>query len=62
MLVKSLERNMQEVSDSIKIPNLRSMGTEEAEAVQAKGIHNILNKIIVENFPNLKKVLPFRYK
>jgi hypothetical protein len=28
--------------------------------VQAKGIHNILNKIITENFPNLKKVLPIQ--
>jgi hypothetical protein len=26
--------------------------------VQAKGICNILNKIITENFPNPKKVLP----
>jgi hypothetical protein len=26
--------------------------------VQAKGIHKIFNKIITENFPNLKKVLP----
>jgi hypothetical protein len=32
------------------------MGTEEE--VQAKGIRNIFNKIITENFPNLKKVLP----
>jgi hypothetical protein len=34
------------------------MGIEEGEEVQAKGIHNIFNKIITENFPNLKKVLP----
>jgi hypothetical protein len=34
------------------------MGIEEEEEVQAKGIHNIFNKIITENFPNLKKVLP----
>jgi hypothetical protein len=32
------------------------MGIEEE--VQAKGIHNIFNKIIAESFPNLKKVLP----
>jgi hypothetical protein len=47
---------MQELSDSIKRPNLRIMGTEEEE-VQAKGIHNIFHKIITENFPNLKKIL-----
>jgi hypothetical protein len=34
------------------------MGTEEGGEVQAKGIHNIFNKIITENFPNLEKVLP----
>jgi hypothetical protein len=37
--------------------NLRIMGIEEVEEMQAKGIHNIFNKIITENFPNLKKVL-----
>jgi hypothetical protein len=30
------------------------------EKVQAKGIHNILNKIITENFPNLEKVIPIQ--
>jgi hypothetical protein len=44
---------MQELTNSIKGPNLRKMGIEEE--VQAKGIHNIFNKII-ENFPNLEKV------
>jgi hypothetical protein len=28
--------------------------------VQAKGIHNIFNKIVTENFPNLEKVLPIQ--
>jgi hypothetical protein len=55
---KSCERNMQELRDSIKRPNLRIMGIEEAEEVQDKGICNIVNKIIIENFPNFKKVLP----
>jgi hypothetical protein len=48
---------MQELSNSIKRPNLRIVGIE-GEEVQAKGIHNIFNKIITENFPKLKKVLP----
>jgi hypothetical protein len=30
----------------------------EGEEVQAKGIHNIFNKIKTENFQNLEKVLP----
>jgi chromosome segregation ATPase len=54
--LKSCERNMKELSYSIKRPNLRITGTE-GEEVQTKGIHNIFNKIISENFPNLKKVL-----
>jgi hypothetical protein len=28
------------------------MGTEEWEEVQAKGMENVFNKIIVEKFPN----------
>jgi hypothetical protein len=47
---------LQEFSDSIKSPNLQIMGIEEGEEVQAKGIHNIVNKIITENSPNIKKV------
>jgi hypothetical protein len=53
---------MQELSDYIKRPNLRIMSTEEGEEVKAKGIHNIFNKMLTENFPNLKKVFPFMYK
>jgi chromosome segregation ATPase len=58
--LKSCERNMQELTNSIKRPNLRIMGIEEGEEVQAKGIRNIFNKIITEKFPNLKKILPFQ--
>jgi hypothetical protein len=32
----------------------------EGEVVQTKGKHNIVNKIITENFPNLKQVLPIQ--
>jgi hypothetical protein len=28
--------------------------------VQAKGMHNIFNKIIPENFPNLEKSIPIQ--
>jgi hypothetical protein len=34
------------------------MGIEEGEEVQAKGICNIFNKVVAENFPNLKKEMP----
>jgi hypothetical protein len=36
------------------------MGTEEGEEVQAKGMHNIFNEIITENFPNLEKTMPIQ--
>jgi hypothetical protein len=50
---------MQELTNSIKRPNLGIMSTEE-EQVQAKGICDIFNKIITEIFPNLKKLLPIQ--
>jgi esterase/lipase len=43
--LKSFERNMQELTNSIKRPNLTIIGIEEEE-VQAKGICNIFLKII----------------
>jgi archaeosine-15-forming tRNA-guanine transglycosylase len=51
---------MQKLTDSIKRPNLRIMSIEEDEEVQAKGIHNLFNKIITENFPNLEKAMPIQ--
>ena len=39
-------------------PNLRIIGIEESEDSQLKGPVNIFNKIIEENFPNLKKEMP----
>jgi hypothetical protein len=36
------------------------MGIEEREEVQAKGIHNIFNKITPGNFPNLEKAMPIQ--
>jgi chromosome segregation ATPase len=53
--LKTCEKKMQELTDSIKRPNLRIMVIEEGEEVQAKGMHNIFNKIITENLPNLEK-------
>jgi chromosome segregation ATPase len=57
--LKTCEKKMQEVIDSIKRPNVRIMGIEEEE-VQAKGMCNIFNKIITENFPNLEKTMPIQ--
>jgi hypothetical protein len=60
LLVKQLkicERNMQELTNSIKTQNLRMMRIEEGEEVQAKGMQNAFNKIIAENFPNLEETM-----
>ena len=39
-------------------PNLRIIGVDENEDFQLKGPANIFNKIIEENFPNLKNDMP----
>jgi chromosome segregation ATPase len=62
LLVKQLktsEKKMQELTDTIKRPNLRIMGTEEEE-VQTKRMHNIFNKLVTENFPNIEKTMPIQ--
>jgi hypothetical protein len=38
-------------------PNLRIIGIDKNEDIQLKGPVNIINKIIEENCPNLKKEL-----
>jgi chromosome segregation ATPase len=52
--LKTCKRNIQELTDSIKRTNLRIMDIEEGEEIQAKRTHNIVNKIITENFSNRK--------
>ena len=39
----------------MKRSNLKIIGIEEGEESQLKGPENIFNKIIEENFPNLKE-------
>jgi hypothetical protein len=41
-------------------PNLQIIGIDENDNVQFKGPANIFNKIIEENFPNLKKDMPMK--
>jgi hypothetical protein len=60
--LKIRKSSMQENNNSIKRPNLGTMGIEEREVVQAKGICNIFNKIITENFPNIEKEMPIQVK
>jgi hypothetical protein len=42
----------------MKRTNLRSILIKESEYSQLKGPANIFNKIIEENFPNIKKEMP----
>ena len=53
-------QNIQEIWDTIKKPNLRIIGIEEGKELQIKGPENIFNKIIEENFPNLKNDIPMK--
>jgi chromosome segregation ATPase len=55
---KLLTQNIQEIQDVMRRPNLRIIGIEESENFQLKPPVNIFNKIIEENFPNLKKEMP----
>jgi hypothetical protein len=55
--LKNCEKKMQELANSVKRPNLGIMSIKEGEEVQAKGMHNIFNKIITVNFPNLEKTM-----
>ena len=57
---KFLTWNIQEIWNTMKRPNLGIIGVEEWEELQVKGTENILNKIIEENFPNLKMDIPMK--
>jgi hypothetical protein len=50
-----LTQNIQKIQDTMRRPNQRIMGTKESEDSQIKGPINNFNKIIQENFSNLKK-------
>jgi hypothetical protein len=48
----------QKVQDKMRRQNLRIIGIDENEDIQLKGPVNLFNKIIEENFPNLKEEMP----
>jgi hypothetical protein len=52
---KAPNPNHQEIQDTMRRPNLSIIGIEESKDSQLKEPVNIINKIIEENFPNLKK-------
>jgi hypothetical protein len=51
---KAPNTSIQEIQDTMRIPNLRIICIEKSKVSQLKGPVNIFNKIIEENFPNLK--------
>jgi hypothetical protein len=53
-----LTQNIKEIWDTMKRPNLRTIGIEEGKDFQFKGSENIFNKTKEENFPNLIKDMP----
>jgi hypothetical protein len=55
---KDPNSNIQEIQDTMSRPNLRIIGVDENEDFQLKGTANIFNKVIEENFPNVKKEMP----
>ncbi|KAL6084830.1 hypothetical protein STEG23_032879 [Scotinomys teguina] len=57
---KVIKQNVQEIWDTMERSNIRIIGIEEGEEYQLKGTENIFNKIIEENFPNLKKEPPIK--
>jgi hypothetical protein len=50
-----LTQKIQEIQDTMRGPNLCKIGVVENEELHLKEPENIFNKIIEENFPNLKK-------
>jgi len=55
---KLLTQNIQGIQDTMKELNLKIIEIEESKDSQFKGPANIFNKIIEENFSNLKKEMP----
>ena len=52
---KLLTQSIQEIQDTMKNLNLRINRIEENENSQLKGPENVFNKIVEENFPNLRE-------
>jgi hypothetical protein len=55
---KVLTQTIKKIQDTMRRPNLWIIGIDKKEDFQLKRPVNIFNKIIEENFPNLKKEMP----
>ena len=54
-MVRNYDWNLKKLCDIIKRPNLKFIRIEEGTETQTKGMNNLFNKIVAENFPNLMK-------
>jgi hypothetical protein len=57
-----LTQNIQEIEDTMRRPNLQIIGVDQNEDFQLKGAAYMFNKIIEEDFSNLKKKMPMNIK
>jgi hypothetical protein len=55
---KFLTQIFQKIWDSTKRPNLRIIGIKECEESQLQGPEEIFNRIVEEDFSNIKKKMP----
>jgi hypothetical protein len=53
-----MTQNTQEIWNTLKRPNIRVIRIKEGEYSQIESPGNIFNKVIEENFPQLKKEMP----
>jgi hypothetical protein len=59
---KPPKQSIQEIQDTVKRLKLRLIRIEENKDFQLKGPENVFNKIIEENFLNLKKDIAIKIK
>ena len=52
--IKRNEDNLRDLWDNVKCPNIRIIGVPEEE-VKKKGHEKILEEVIAENFPKMRK-------
>jgi hypothetical protein len=48
---RKYEWNMQDIWDTMKRPNLCTMGIEERKDIQTKGIDSLFNRLIAKKHP-----------
>jgi hypothetical protein len=57
---KILTQSIKEIQYTMKRPNIRIKGMKENKDSKLKGLENVFNKIIEENFPNLKNEMTIK--